>query len=134
MQSVCQIGLIEVDQIEFSGLIGYGELGEAQTFADLCCVRTADDHGLETGRYIGLQLVNGGDFGAILVVSGKVGKQIINRLDAQLLQLFGTGCSDALQGSDRGIQIHGTHLLFGYYNGFFSPGQVESRQLYQKQK
>ena len=74
-------------------MVSHADLGHIQAFAYLVGLWSRHDHGTETGRTVGLQLVNGGEPGTVLIATGEMADQVLqseNIQSGKLLCLGGT--------------------------------------------
>ena len=68
--------LIKKGEIQPGGVVCHLHPGDVQALADMGGTGGVHDHGLEAGRHIHLQLVNGHKAGAVFVPSGKMADQV----------------------------------------------------------
>ena len=111
-QIVLHITLVEEHQIQGRGLVGHPHLHQIQALADARQPGMGDDHGLETGRGVRLQLRDGDHAAAVLVGPGEIGDEVVQGVDAEVVELLRPGLADALEIA-HGIEKlrHGVHPL-----------------------
>ena len=72
-------------------MIRHLHLGNIQALTDMGGSGGVHNHGLEAGGHIHFQLLDGHQFGAILIAPGEMADQIPEGKDIQLGELLGLG-------------------------------------------
>ncbi len=97
LQVVRGIFLVEEGEPQPRTLVGDRNFGEIQALADMVGLRVRGDHGAEAGRLVHLKLADRHKARPVFIGPGKIGNQIIDRLDAERRKLLGSGLADALE-------------------------------------
>ena len=94
------IGLVEPRERQLPGLIRNARARQLHAAADVGRRGLGDDHGLEAGGHVRLQRGDGDALRPVLIAAREEGDEVVEREDAELFQLAGSGRADALQRRD----------------------------------
>ena len=132
VEGVFTVFLIEKDQIKAAAFVHGAALDQCASAADAVGSGVGSYHGLDAGVLAQDQLPNGAGQGAVLVATGEVGDEVLQRGDAQLVQRLGALLANAFDIADVGLQISHDHTslveIFLYCSSFLAKIQSKEKR------